>query len=166
MREGSGHSLSSAARLLGVKPPTLAAYEAGRFEPSERLFWRIVGTLALGKPSKGEVRPRFLVTFWFFGQQFLANGDGRVFVFADPAKAERQVEQLEVLAFTGVGVIPAWTSALAELVREHGAETTRGDDVEEPLAALVSHVRLLADEFELRLQGASHPPQRKKTRAG
>lgn len=151
LREGSGHSLTAAARLLEVKPPTLAAYEKGRFEPSDALFWRIVGRLALGHPGEREIRPRFFVTYWLFGQRFLSDGEERVLVFADPGYAERQAERLERLQFSAVGIIPVWASACGELVAVHGAGVAFGDDLDDPLDALVAHVRTRADDFEERV---------------
>jgi DNA-binding XRE family transcriptional regulator len=149
MREGADMSQAEAARSIGVTPATLAAYEGGRFTPSASKTIQIARAIALGKAAKGERDPRFLLTYWLFKQRFLADGDARLVVFTDPAIAHEHAIRLIGGGFPHVAVVPVWRSKRRSLLRMIGApREVRGDELDDPLGALLEDVSNLADEYE------------------
>jgi transcriptional regulator with XRE-family HTH domain len=149
LRVGSQQAQKAAAERIGVNATTLAAYEGGRFTPSEAKSWEIARALALGSPSKGEGNPRFLITYWLFGQRFLYNGLGRLVVFRDPWAAHAQADRLADLLFPEVAVVPTWRSARRSLIARHrAAGETAGEEMRDPLAALLEHVEGIIREVE------------------
>lgn len=149
MREGAEMSQAEAARSIGVTPPTLAAYEGGRFTPSASKTMQVARAIALGKAAKGEQDPRFLLTYWLFTQRFLASGDGRLVVFTDPAVAYKHATRLVGGGFPHVAVVPVWRSKRRSLLRSMGAPRDVTDnELDDPLGALLEHARSLAEEYE------------------
>lgn len=149
MREGAEMSQAEAARSIGVTPPTLAAYEGGRFTPSASKTNHIARAIALGKAAKGERDPRFLLTYWLFTQRFLADGAGRLVAFMDPVVAHEHATRLIRAGFPHVAVVPVWRSKRRSLLRAIGApREVTGDELDDPLGALLEHARTLADEYD------------------
>ncbi len=162
LREGTGLTQKDAAERLGVTPPTLAAYEVGRYVPSPELMWKIARSLAIGSPGKGETNPRFLISYLLFGQCFAADAKGRLVTFRDPWRAHAAAELLLANHFHEVVVVPVWRGSRRALLRQLKAEgEVNCDNDDKPLVALIEYVQRLADDFGRRQ--LSRRPARSRT---
>jgi transcriptional regulator with XRE-family HTH domain len=114
-REGSGRTQAEAARALGFGRATLSIYESGRSVPSQGKLWQILAGLAIGNRAAEELRPHLLVSFSLAGQRLLAVG-GALLDFASPENAAAAADELDDCQLDRVVVVPAWTSALTNVL--------------------------------------------------
>jgi transcriptional regulator with XRE-family HTH domain len=157
LREGSSLAQNEAAEQLGITAGTLAAYEGGHVTPSQERTWQIARRLSLGSPAKGETNPRFLLTYALLGQRFVADGAGHVVCFRDPWRAYEHAERLIAAGFLQVAVVPIWRGSRRSLMKRIGARgEIDGDEMTDPLEALMQYADRLAAEFDDMVR--SHAP--------
>ena len=105
------------AERTGLRQPGIAAIEAGKRNLTEALRDKIDPVIALGKRSRGERRPVYLLVEILEGgaARIVADDEGRPAAFIERAIAADTAGWLRRIGIPGIYPAPAWASFLDEL---------------------------------------------------